>query len=339
MPAIPKYNQRSTSDLNYAKRRVVDAEKKGIAKMISPGVKDITKGDAQKIADKILEYLDEIILLIRKNFGYFIDVEYVDGTRYELKNINDAPKVFVILVLANRFAIKALSLSKKLRHVIQFVNSSTIESLKEKLDELSEYVGKYITNILASYISDQRVKAILGEKETIDEVESIISDLDSAESEDASQLDLWDPNAWFNDTEIGFLDNLAGAIRDVIGPGDDDESSLNSGFQTAIEDEQIEDVVLEGLDRFRQPRKKKSVGKKSVKMYENLTYNFQKNLQELYDTLTVVIDTYNQARVNTEEVLSERNNVIKTKYSGSGRTYSVGNKYAEQMYNSQGLYK
>ncbi len=333
MPSVPKYNQRSTSDLNYAKRRVIDAEKKGIAKLVSPGFKDVTNGDAQIIAEKIVEYLDEIIILIQKSFGYFDDVQYVDGTIYELKNISDAPKVFSILILLNKIAVKTLSLSKKLRHVIKFVNSSTIETLKNKLADLSELVDIYLMDVLATFISDLNVRATLGTENFNKEVESIVSDLDSAESEDASQLDLWDPNAWFDDTELGFLDNLAGAVRDAIGVADDDESS----FQTAIEESK--DDVREGLNKFKQPRTKQYVGKKSVKMYQNITEKFQDNISEVYEILIDAIDSYNEARIETDEVLDDRKDIIKKKYTGSGLVYSVGNKYAEQMYNSQGLYK
>ena len=340
MPSIPKYNQRSTDDLNYAKRRLVNSEKKGIANLISPSLKDVTSGDAQKIAEKILEYLDEIMILIQKTFGYFDDVQYSEGTRYELKNISDAPKVFSILIIANRICLKALSLSKKLRHVINFVNSSTIENFKNKLVELSDLVDVYIGDVLNTFLSDLQVRAILGTNDFASEVESIISDLDSAESEDASQLDLLDPNAWFNDTELGFLDNLAGAIRDAIGVADDESSeSSSSGFQTAIGDEESKDDVQEGLNRFRQPRRRRNVGRRSIAMYQNVASKFQDNISELYNILIDAIDSYNQSRIQPDELLTERKEKMNREYIGSGRVYSVGNKYAEQLYNSQGLYK
>ena len=338
MPSIPKYNQNKTNDLNYAKRRVVDAEKKGIANLISPGIKDITRGDAQKIAEQIILYLEEIRILMEKSFGFFDDIEYADGVKYELKNIDFAPKVFALLIIINKFTLKTLSLSRKLRYVIKFVNLSTIEELKNKLVELSDSVDAYLIDLMREFISDLKQRAVLGEKEFIDEVESIVSDIDSSvsESENASQLDLWDPNAWFADTELDFLDGLAGAIRDAIGPGDD-ESSVGSDFETAIS--QGRDVVREGLDRFRQPRRKQYVGKRTSEKYEKLAEKFQMDISEVYNILMDAIDSYNEARVKPEEALSERKEMMNREYIGSGRTYSVGNRYAEQLYNSQGLYK
>jgi hypothetical protein len=74
-------------------------------------------------------------------------------------------------------------------------------------------------------------------------------------------------------------------------------------------------------------------------MYQWIVNKFSRDASELYDILNNAIDNYNEAKVNPEEVLSKRKEMMNREYIGSGRTYSVGNKYAEQLYNSQGLYK
>jgi hypothetical protein len=238
-------------------------------------------------------------------------------------------------VIISKITEKALLLSKKLRHVINFVNPDTIEQLKNKVVAMDEAVGSYKYNILDTFINEALRSSNI--KQVINDAESIVSDMDSIESdesENASQFDLWDPNAWFDDTELGFLDNLAGAIGDVLGPGDD-ESSVDD-FETARSSRSSRSSFRPTI---RYPKQTIRKGRASAGRYKVLATIFQSTMTELFNVLIESIDSYNQARVNTEEALSERKEMIKREYIGSGKTYSVGNKYAEQLYNSQGLYK
>jgi len=320
MPAIPKYNQRSTNDLNYAKRRVVDAEKKGIAKLISPGMKDITNGDAQKIAEKILEYLDEVMILIQKAYAYFNEVNMEDFTQYNLRNTGDIPKVFAIIIIISKFISKILNLAKKLRNVINFVDPQTIESLKNKLEELDYLGGSFKENLLSQFII--YIKTIAGDELTeesyISETESIVSDLDSIIS------DLTDDfGSDFGSDVTERSDDFGSDVTERSDDFGSDETGQSTGRRTAS---------TARTRRF-------TIGKNIYKMYKGIVNKFLRDASELYNILINSIDDYNQARIQQDEVLSERKNEISREYAGSGRVYSVGNKYAEQMYNSQGLYK
>lgn len=289
MPTIPKYNQRRTNDLNYAKRRVVEAEKKGIAKLLNRS--GVEYEDANKIAELLVKNMEDLVVLIQRLTG-FIEIgesltEDLDLalewnlTSWELIDKINYPKVIGIIVASNLSLKRIVSLVLQFQKVFNFATPLNIQKIKDMYDNFIEYLNIYnsvSSQLLSSY------KNIRNEIND-DDVRSVISDLsDDSDDSDSTNMPL----------------------------------SVNVSASTISLPNALEQL--------------------NEKNFKKIRREIQTNMQMLERIFTYIFDNYNEERVQPEQMLAERKNIISEEYIGSGKTYSVGNKYSEQLYNTSGMY-
>ena len=149
MPTIPKYNQRSTSDLNYAKRRVVEAEKEGIAKLIGRTSREFQ--DANKLAELLIKSMENLIVLIQRLTGFIelgesltddldLDLEF-NLASWDLVNKNNYPKVVGLIVSTNLYLKRIVALVKEFQKIFNFTSPINIQKIKDIYDGFFDYLN------------------------------------------------------------------------------------------------------------------------------------------------------------------------------------------------------
>jgi hypothetical protein len=326
MPSIPKYNQNSTNDLNYAKRRIVNLEKQGIAKL--KGLTVVAE-DADKMVDLLIKGIEDLVVLIQRLFGFLGNLEEMfpgGGTAFdwELLNPLERPKVIGLAITSNLQLKRIVRLAMSFKKIFNFTSAEKMQRLKNTVEDFENIVEPYIEIIMS----------VLKKPPTFDanEVGSVVSDLsqDLIFDDETEDYDPFDVDNWLNDATRDFVDHGIDLLRDYIGPQDDDDSD----FQTA-----------------RPPRSRASShssfqpfltfqGETDKRQYKKINDEIKKNVNELFRIFNFIFNNYNEARNALQEQVKSRNEEINQEYTGgSKRVYSVGNKYAEQMYNQSGMYK
>lgn len=335
MPTIPKYNQRNTSDLNYAKRRVVEAEKEGIAKLLNKSA--IEYEDANKVAELLIRSMEDLIVLIQRLTGFIELGESLSGdldldlewnlASWDLVDRNNYPRVVGLIVATNLSVKRIVGLAKQFQKVFNFATPLNIQKIKDVYDSFIDYLNIY------NSISSQLLLSFNDVRNQIDDddVRSVISDLSDEISENASQFDIYNPDNWFSDTERGFIEHGIDLLRDYINPDDDDESD----FQTAPSGRSSRSSSSRSSSSRNRPNILEQFNEKNFK---KIRREIQSNITLLNRIFNYIFDNYNEARVQPEQTLAERKKIISAEYVGSGKTYSVGNKYAENLYNTSGMY-
>jgi hypothetical protein len=329
MPSIPRYNQKSTNDLNYAKRRIVNLEKQGIAKL--KGLTVVAE-DADKIVDLLVKGIEDLVVLIQRLFGFLENFEEMFpgggiAFNWELINPLERPKVIGLAITSNLQLKRIVRLAISLKKIFNFTSAEKMQRLKNTVEDFENIVEPYI----------EMMMSILKKPPTFDanEVGSVVSDLsqDLIFDDETEDYDPFDVDNWLNDATRDFVDHGIDLLRDYIGPQDDDDSD----FQTA-----------------RPPRSRASSrpsrpsfqpfltfqGETDKRQYKKINEEIKKNVNELFRIFNFIFNNYNEARNALQEQVKSRNEEMKQEYTGgSKRVYSVGNKYAEQMYNQSGMYK
>lgn len=334
MPTIPKYNQRSTSDLNYAKRRVVEAEKEGIAKLLNRSA--VEYEDANKIAELLVKSMEDLVVLIQRLTGFIEIGEGLSGdldldlelnlTSWDLVDRNNYPRVVGLIVATNLSLKRILGLAKQFQKVFNFATPLNIQKIKDMYDSFIDYLNIYHSVSSQLLLSYKDIRNEINE----DDVRSVISDLSDDLSENASQFDIYNPDNWFDDRTRGFIEYGIDLLQDYINPDDDDESD----FQTAPSGSSSRS----SNSKKKKPKPRITLEQFNEKNFKRILREIGKNIQTLPRIFEYIFDNYNEARVQPEQTLAERKKIISEEYVGSGKTYSVGNKYAEQLYNTSGMY-
>lgn len=320
MPSIPKYNQRSTDDLNYAKRRIVNLEKQGIAKLKgSP----IIAEDADKIAELLIKSIEDLVVLIQRLFGFLENVEewFSGGANafdWNILNAGDRPRVIGLAITSNLQLKRIIRLANTFRKVFNFTSPSNIQKLREVASEFESIVEPYIEIIMS----------VLKRPPTFDpsDIGSVVSDLSQDLIDENDDYDPFDVDNWLNDATRDFVEHGIDLLRDYIGPQDDDDSD----FQTARSRRSTRS--FQPFITFQ--------GETDQKQFKKIQKEIQTNVNDFFKIFNFIFNNYNEARNSIQQQLETRKEEIKEEYTGgSKRVYSVGNKYVEQMYNQSGMYK
>lgn len=332
MPAVPKYNQRSTNDLNYAKKRVVEAEKEGIAKLLNRSA--IEYEDANKVAELLVRSMEDLIVLIQRLTGFIEIGEGLSGdldldlewnlASWDLVDRNNYPRVVGLIVATNLSLKRIVGLAKQFQKVFNFATPLNIQKIKDMYDSFIDYLNIYNSVSSQLLLSYKDIRNEIND----DDIRSVISDLSDDLSENASQFDIYNPDNWIDDRTRGFIEYGIDLLQDYINP--DDESETSSDFQTALSSRSSRS------SRSSKPRI--TLEQFNEKNFKRIRREIQTNMKILERIFTYIFDNYNEARVQPEQTLAERKKIISEEYIGSGKTYSVGNKYAEQLYNTSGMY-
>ena len=326
MPSIPKYNQRSTDDLNYAKRRVVNLEKQGIAKL--RGQSSLVGEDADKIAELLIKSIEDLVVLIQRLFGFLENVEewFSGGANafdWNILNVNDRPRVIGLAITSNLQLKRIIRLAKTFQKIFNFASPNNIQKLKEVVSNFEDIVEPYIEIIMSVLKKPPSFEP--------DDVRSVVSDLSQDLIDENDDYDPFDPNNWLNDATRDFVEHGIDLLRDYIGPQDDD-----SDFQTA----------MPGSSRSSRSSRSSFQpfitfqGETDQKQFKKIQKEIQTNVNDFFKIFNFIFNNYNEARNSLQQQLESRNEKIKEEYTGGlNPVYSVGNKYVEQMYNQSGMYK
>jgi hypothetical protein len=336
MPSIPRYNQNSTNDLNYAKRRIVNLEKQGIAKL--KGLTVVAE-DADKMVDLLIKGIEDLVVLIQRLFGFLGNLEEMfpgGGTAFdwELLNPLERPKVIGLAITSNLQLKRIVRLAISFKKIFNFTSAEKMQRLKNTVEDFENIVEPYIEIIMS----------VLKKPPTFDanEVGSVVSDLseDLIFDDETEDYDPFDVDNWLNDTTRDFVDHGIDLLRDYIGPQDDDTDE-SSDFQTARppSSRSSRSSRSSGPSGSFQPFLTFQ-GETDKRQYKKINEEIKKNVNELFRIFNFIFNNYNEARNALQEQVKSRNEKMKQEYTGgSKRVYSVGNKYAEQMYNQSGMYK
>lgn len=338
MPSIPKYNQRSTDDLNYAKRRVVNLEKQGIAKL--RGQSSLVGEDADKIAELLIKSIEDLVVLIQRLFGFLEEFEewFLGGrftmTDWNILNVNDRPRVIGLAITSNLQLKRIVRLANIFQKVFNFTSPSNIQKLKELVSEFDAIVEPYKEIMLSVLKKPPSFNP--------NDVRSVVSDLsdelffdDSDVASSVGDYDPFDVDNFLGDAARDFIDHGIDLLRDYIGPQDDDDSD----FQTA-RSRRSSRSSRSSSSRSSASSQFLTQGATDEKQLKKIQREIEKNIDNFFEIFNFIFNNYNEARTQLQQQLETRKEEIKEEYTGgSKRVYSVGNKYAEQMYNQSGMYK
>jgi len=377
MPSIPRYNQKSTNDLNYAKRRIINLEKQGIAKL-----KGLTVNveDADKIADLLIRNIEDFIALVQRFFGFIDDkvstyqsgVDQIITHEFQLLNQKERPRVIGIAIASNLLLKRIIRLARGLKKIYNFTSPEKIQTLKDLVNDFDDVHQTYL------WIIENVVEVVPFEDEYEDDVSSVISELSIPRVGGSNPLSrqVMTPLGLPAPPNIGIpgssrapsrassrassrapsrassrasspefvLDNVAfgtpvprsrasssrstspgGTVTD-FSPSSSSSSSMESFFG-----------VPEGF--FNVPYTAEIVEKGLFEEYQKIRTEVKKNVVEFFKIFNFIFDNYNEARNVLQEQASRKQEIKQEYTGGSRRVYSVGNKYAEQMYNQSGMYK
>jgi hypothetical protein len=319
MPSIPKYNQRSTSDLNYAKRRVVRAEKKGISQL---RVNMYSPENADKLAENLIRLFEEINVLMFKMLGFFNARTFrfdIDDDRFR--------KIIAILAVMNKLINRAYQMMKSLVKMTNFVSFENMEQLKKYVEEFrTSYEQSFgaIFPSLVQYLQTIRNAEYLRFDEYINDIDDTITELSDNsnfvddETDEFAGFDMFDDEDEKNDVDEddSLVVNESPSRFDEISTSDGSRRSRRSGRSGRSRRSNISDVT----DPFMEMTK------------DNFVSQFDKLLNNILTKSIYLINKF--------ETAYSSYNPSRTEYpSSTEKTYSVGNRRSDELYNSQGLYK
>lgn len=314
MPSIPKYNQRSTNDINFAKKRVVNLEKEGITKLTGQPV--ILSEDANKIAELLIKSIEDLVVVIQRFFGFLENITEFntdfENFDWNVLNRNDRPKIISLAVTSNLQLKRIVRIAKTFQKIYNFASPSNIQKLKDTLEDFENIAETYMEIILS----------VLNNVPEIDD-----DDISSIVSELSEEL--------FEYSDSDSTDNFSTA-DDLLTEYNPDESETDT--VSSITSDNISSLTSSSRRTFR-PRVR-ITGYANEKQYNKIKREVGKNINDLFKIMNFIFDNYNEARNQLQIKMQQRENELEKEYVGSGykKTYSVGNKYAEQLYNTAGMY-
>lgn len=317
MPSIPKYNQRSTNDINFAKKRVVNLEKEGIAKLTGQPV--ILSEDANKLAELLIKSIEDLVIVIQRFFGFLENViEFNDDFSnfdWNLLNRNDRPKIIGLAVTSNLQLKRIVRIAKTFQKIYNFASPNNIQKLKDTLEDFENIAETYMEIILTVLNNPPEVDD--------DDISSIVSELSE---------ELFEPTDYDSTNNFSTADDLLTEYN----PDESENDSVSS-----LTSDDISSLTSRSSSRRRLFRPRARItGYANEKQYNKIKREVEKNINDLFKIMNFIFDNYNEARNQLQIKMQQRENELEKEYVGSGykKTYSVGNKYAEQLYNTSGMY-
>jgi hypothetical protein len=137
MPTIPEYNQSATEEagLTRAKRRVIKSMESGIVKLTEKPDVDLTSGEADDVATRLISQFEDLTALFRQINAYFGSGE---GGDIFLDQPSDIVKAFGVVIVSAKLIARILRIAKSLVPMMRYMDLGVLSDLKAVQQECHE---------------------------------------------------------------------------------------------------------------------------------------------------------------------------------------------------------